>query len=75
MDKTGQTHPAREGFALCAPGAGGAGCEPTRAGSAVGPGSAPSRWSRGSVTGETLAAVSARGKATCAAARQPSPSR
>lgn len=38
---------------LCvAPWAGGAGCELTRAGSMVGLGSAPSRWSYGSVTGE-----------------------
>lgn len=53
---------------LCAsPQAGGAGCELTHAGSAVGPGSAPSRWSCRSVAGETAhcRVCSGKGKACC----------
>lgn len=53
---------------LCAaPQAGSAGREPTHAGSTVGSGSAPSRWSRGSVTGETArcCVCSGKGKVCC----------
>lgn len=56
-DKQGGVHlTPREGSIWAAPRALGWGCEPTRAGSAVGPGWAPSRWSRGSITGRQLAA-------------------
>lgn len=64
------------GFFLCAsPQAGNAGCELTHVGSAVEPGSALSRWSCRSVTGRRLVAVSAQGKAKCAAALELSPFR
>lgn len=54
-------------FLCVAPRAGGVGCEPTRAGSAVEAGSALSRWSRGSVTGETARCrvCSGKGKVCC----------
>ena len=66
MRRAGPVLPGRV-FLCAAPRAGGAGCELTHAGSAVGPGSAPSRWSRGSVTGETARCrvCSGKGKVCC----------
>lgn len=71
-DKRGGVHlTPRRGSIWAAPRALGWGCERTRAGSAVGPGWAPSRWSRGSIVGRQLAARLLLGKAKRAGAPEP----